>query len=756
MISNSGTSTLGLYDLKRQIDAFGGVDYFRPNLAGGYLKNARVMLTDGDIVKSTIDGNVNDPNVNTAGWVSVNSDSAITTWSGRTQEDENKDFVSSVYDYSDLDDIAAENGRAVVVKKDGIAGEFIYRSISTKTADGGTVILDSKGRKWERVLSGNVLASWFEPRADGITNDSPAFGRMELSESYPPNSIIDLGGKSYSVTTVPTQNKYVNGKFIAGGIEHRTRYESAVSYYDTPDEAQGSGLGWFNIGTNTLANTDFTKVSDSIAIGRDAQKETKWSYMNIAIGAQTMSKKNVGAANIAIGTYALTNIEGGARVVDLEGSRNIAIGPLAMHFATSAYQNVAIGRDAMHGVNASTRNVAIGYAALSSGESPVGLSGKISNLITVESYDSVAVGARAGNKISGYSNVLIGKDVAMMCKNTSFNTLIGHGVASNVGVNTSYGGKKLVTKNLSGTYVQTGNTITVTVANHGAIAGNYVSIFFNSGLIRTDYTYETQYIKVASVIDSNTFTITSPVSITTSGGVDLYKVESSEAYANGYGNTLIGQGVASVADNIGNNNTALGRNALQNATINNEFNVAVGFGAGGTLTSGFNNVFIGRNAGLGLTTATGVTCIGANATVTADNQIQLGNSTTTTYVYGTVQNRSDERDKADIRDTELGLDFINTLRPVDYRLDMREDYIETLEDGTVIKHDKDGSKKRNRYHHGFIAQEVPKGFGGYQDHKVQGGADVLSLGYDEFIAPLVKAVQELTQRVAELEAEKQK
>ena len=73
MISNSGTSTLGLYDLKRQIDAFGGVDYFRPNLAGGYLKNARVMLANGDIVKSTIDGNANDPNVDMTGWVKTNS-----------------------------------------------------------------------------------------------------------------------------------------------------------------------------------------------------------------------------------------------------------------------------------------------------------------------------------------------------------------------------------------------------------------------------------------------------------------------------------------------------------------------------------------------------------------------------------------------------------------------------------------------------------------------------------------------------------
>lgn len=73
MISNSGTTSLGLYDLKRQIDAFGGVDYFRPNLAGGYLKNARVMLTNGDIVKSTVDWNTNDPNVDMTGWFNESS-----------------------------------------------------------------------------------------------------------------------------------------------------------------------------------------------------------------------------------------------------------------------------------------------------------------------------------------------------------------------------------------------------------------------------------------------------------------------------------------------------------------------------------------------------------------------------------------------------------------------------------------------------------------------------------------------------------
>ena len=89
MISNSGTSTLGLYDFKRQIDAFGGVDYFRSTLAGGYLKNARVMLPNGDIVKSLVNGNTINPNNDMTGWVKTNSASQIFDKSGLSQQDIN-------------------------------------------------------------------------------------------------------------------------------------------------------------------------------------------------------------------------------------------------------------------------------------------------------------------------------------------------------------------------------------------------------------------------------------------------------------------------------------------------------------------------------------------------------------------------------------------------------------------------------------------------------------------------------------------
>ena len=95
MISNSGTSTLGLYDLKRQIDTFGGVDYFRPTLVGGYLLNARVMLANGDIVKSTIDGNANDPNVDMTGW-ELPQASGIFDKSGLSQQEIN-DFFRQGY-----------------------------------------------------------------------------------------------------------------------------------------------------------------------------------------------------------------------------------------------------------------------------------------------------------------------------------------------------------------------------------------------------------------------------------------------------------------------------------------------------------------------------------------------------------------------------------------------------------------------------------------------------------------------------------
>ena len=206
----------------------------------------------------------------------------------------------------------------------------------------------------------------------------------------------------------------------------------------------------------------------------------------------------------------------------------------------------------------------------------------------------------------------------------------------------------------------------------------------------------------------------------------------------------------------GANSVAVGANAGQTSQGANS--VAIGVNAGQNAT-GVNNTCVGNSAGVSLTTETNTTCLGRNTQVTASNQVQLGDSITTTYAYGAVQDRSDARDKADIQDIHLGLDFINALTPKSYKFDYREDYRVHQEDeeGNVIVDTRelgeithDGTHKRSLLHCGLVAQEVKQvmddlgvDFGGYQDHSINGGQDVMSIGYGELIAPMIKAIQEL-------------
>ena len=230
----------------------------------------------------------------------------------------------------------------------------------------------------------------------------------------------------------------------------------------------------------------------------------------------------------------------------------------------------------------------------------------------------------------------------------------------------------------------------------------------------------------------------------------------------------------------GKSSTAIGAFAGGNFP-SSLYNTCVGAGSG----SGFNNNQneyitclgeISGTAGVSNTTWAGMTLLGYNTSVTGSFQNQIGNSFTITYVYGTVQSRSDARDKTEIKEIELGLDFINKLKPRDFKYDYRENYrpemptdkgksihqyknelIKYSQDSAIDKLKSDGSKKGKRFHHGFIAQEIEEllqkeniDFGGFQDHKINGGLDVYSIGYTEFIAPMVKAIQELSAQVNKL------
>lgn len=80
-------------ETQQQVNYNGGSKWH--SRVGGYQENERVVLTNGDIVKSTIDGNANDPNVNMTGW--VNESNAVKNrivWF--------EDFVSDVTGVADV------------------------------------------------------------------------------------------------------------------------------------------------------------------------------------------------------------------------------------------------------------------------------------------------------------------------------------------------------------------------------------------------------------------------------------------------------------------------------------------------------------------------------------------------------------------------------------------------------------------------------------------------------------------------------
>lgn len=121
------------------------------------------------------------------------------------------------------------------------------------------------------------------------------------------------------------------------------------------------------------------------------------------------------------------------------------------------------------------------------------------------------------------------------------------------------------------------------------------------------------------------------------------------------------------------------------------------------------------------------------------------------YIRGTggaIIGTSDARTKTDIQNTDLGLDFVNKLRPVSY--------IYNKDEYRISGDKKTGETQTKvqfvRRHHGLIAQEVralidPDKFAGWVLTDKNDPDSEQGLRYDEFIAPLIKAVQELTVRL---------
>lgn len=465
--------------------------------------------------------------------------------------------------------------------------------------------------------------------------------------------------------------------------------------------------------------------------GQDSGRNlTKESYANTAVGYATLRKSEAGRRLTAFGKGALSNIANG-------------------------YSNEAFGADALGQGKLGQRNTGIGGNALKWGGTTDAIStlhdywkdkgaSNIINNYFKPIYPDIwsFLGNEDAPNLNLYpqkdddfrENVAVGRNSLVHAMKSVGNVAVGYNSQAHTLVgdeNTSIGNRSL-RDNLLGSR----NTALGSYASVNNISGTDNVAIGSNSLQQTLHATNNTAVGYGAMHffqdDKNKNTEATSAYGTRNTAIGTQSMQDAKnasysAFLGSYagrrveGNFNVGVGSASLYNAVkGENNTAVGGNSLREV-VDGDNNVAVGYTAGPT--GDYSNTV----------------SLGANSHALGDNEVQLGSDDVTVYAHKEIQQRSDKRDKKDIRDTSLGLEFINKVRAVDYKYN---------------------NSNSNRYHHGFIAQELEAlelqgySFGGVSNPKYNGGEDVYNVGYSEIIAPLVKAVQELSAELEKLKEDR--
>ena len=383
--------------------------------------------------------------------------------------------------------------------------------------------------------------------------------------------------------------------------------------------------------------------------------------------------------------------------------RNIAIGNQNLTSLTTGDNNVALGKTCLTGINTGSNNLAIGLGTLQYGNHSDNVCvGNLSNSNSSSAsghYRNTSIGQGANQYCTtGDYDTCLGAYARPYYQNTSYTTAIGYGSRSGYNHCTSVG-----------TYA---GASMYNQSDYTTLIGNYAGYDLDAGDRATFIGYRAGYSGGSGSYNTavgvnSMYDITSGERNTAIGDSAGYNIESGDH------NTLLGQAVGYDLT-TGDQNTLLGHNA-GNAGTND-------------LVSGSNNTIIGYLAG--------------STSSSMSNTVVLGNASITSLQCNvqSISALSDERDKTDIQDLTLGLDFIKAMRPVQFTWNRR--------DGTL------GTKKEV----GFIAQELQEVEMDFNSknrtHMVDDDDPSKLLAAPMQSYPiLIKAIQELSAKVDSLQAE---
>jgi hypothetical protein len=523
-----------------------------------------------------------------------------------------------------------------------------------------------------------------------------------------PGTDFTVSGSTLTFTTAPAANTSFFAILLGsdnGGTVTPT--DGSVTTGKIVDDAvtaaKVASSGAFAIGAagtaSSLAGIPFYNGDTTSIYTHDVSGTDSSATDNTAFGKNALDAITSATDNVAVGHDAGTAVT--------TGGFSVFVGADAGKAQTTGNTNVGIGYQALTANVDGDRNTAVGtlaFAALDPSSNA--------------DMENVAVGYYAGAaNTTGDYNTFLGALAGTSVTTGSQNILIGRYAGG--GFDTENHNLAIGRNALGGSVA--GGEYNVAVGNYTldalTSADNVIGIGYNAG---SAVTTASDSIFIGSNAGNATTTSTQNTFIGSNAG---------------YGST-------------GDGNTTVGSYTMYDSTSSNK-NSCLGQYAGYNITSGDNNLLLGYNAGRS-TAPSGLITTGSNNVCLGDNNIS------DFFCADTSISSSDKRDKTDIENFNVGLEWIEKLQPVTYRWDRRTWYgDENNAFGTP-----DGSKKRDRLHLGFLAQdvlEVEKSFG-YAEKRddmltVNLTEDGMSYGmkYERLVTVLVNAVKELSTKVKALE-----
>jgi hypothetical protein len=568
---------------------------------------------------------------------------------------------------------------------------------------------------------------------------TPSTGQVSGIQFDPPDNILSTGAawQKIDVSATVAGNTAVNITSTATGSIIATNVQAAIQELDTEKiptvlnsanilvgNSSNVATGRAVSGDVTISNTGVTAINSDVIVNADINTSAAIADTKLATIA------TAGKVSNSATTAATSNANPASTIVARDASGNFTAGTITANLTGTA--SLATSAAACTGNAATvTTNANLTGDITSTGNATAIAAGVIVNADIADNTitDAKLAQITTANKVSG-SAITTG-NISTTGSITTTSTLSVQGLTFGKGVgaissNTAAGVNAL-------------NTNTTGFNNTAIGAGTLQAN--NQGDSNTAVGFDALNDNTIGIANTAIGRIALPINIS---GDNNTAVGVQTLFLNTIGDDNTAMGLNALYNTTSNDNTAIGAYALSGNTTGTS-NVAVGRAANFSKVAGNNNTAIGTNALFSNTSGSNNVGIGHNCSSSdnaVSNEVNISNGTVLARFGGAAtawQFVSDVRDKTDIENLTLGLDFIAALKPRKFKWNLRNTEVD-----------------RGKPSAGFIAQEMlqtVQAFNASYTNLIDtNDPNQYTFAQANMIPILVKAVQELSAMVKQLQS----